>query len=177
MIRDAASSRIAWLAACLHAVWFVLAVAGMSPPSPELAAFFDQGGGSSATLFAGRPFHFHYESIGLKVLMILDIPAVFSLIPLGIVLSPLSWIHRPNAYEASYLEALLALFAATVQWLIVGRKCEQAMSHRFPEAHRALSRSTPILIAALILGAVVLAPIVNERRRAEGFKHGGISLR
>lgn len=93
------------------------------------------------------------------------------------MLSPLSSILRPSAYETSYLDAFLILLIATLQWLIVGRSCEHHMNLRYPAAHQWLSRSTPILIAALIVVILVLAPIVNEHSRAEGFQHGGISFR
>ena len=36
-----ARSRLAWLLACIHALWFFLAVANMSPPSPELGEFLE----------------------------------------------------------------------------------------------------------------------------------------
>jgi hypothetical protein len=60
-------SRLAWVLVYLHASWFLIAIANMSPPAPWLGEFLDRGGWSSATLFAGRPFHFHYESRVMKV--------------------------------------------------------------------------------------------------------------
>src|SRR5262245_41572750 len=84
LIHDAAKSRIAWLLVCLHGMAFFLAVANMSPPSSGLGAFLDGGGWSSATLLAGRPFHFAYESLLLKWLVLLDLPGTLAVIPVSL---------------------------------------------------------------------------------------------
>src|SRR5678816_365309 len=62
IVQDCGRSRTAWLLASLHAAWCFLAIANMPAPAPGLGEFLDRGGGSSATLLAGRPFHFSYES-------------------------------------------------------------------------------------------------------------------
>jgi hypothetical protein len=81
-------SRVAWLVASIHGAWFFLAVANMSPPSPMFANFLDSLSGSSTTIFAGRPFHFTYESMTLKSLFVADLPSSLAQVPLGISLSP-----------------------------------------------------------------------------------------
>ena len=106
-VEDAAKSRIAWLLACLHGMVFVLAVANMSPPSPAFAEFLDHGGGSSATILAGRPFHFVYESLPLKLLVLLDLPGAISMIPLNLVLGAAAMACGAGFYAFSYLSAIL----------------------------------------------------------------------
>lgn len=87
-VRGCIRSRLGWLLVCLHAAWFVFAVANMSPPAPEFAKYLDNGGWSSAALLAGRPFHFAYESIPLKVVFLIDLPAMLAAAVVGLVLSP-----------------------------------------------------------------------------------------
>jgi hypothetical protein len=64
---------MAWLLVFLHAAWLLLAIANMSPPSPGPANYIEHGGWSSATILAGRPFHYHYESLSLQILALLDL--------------------------------------------------------------------------------------------------------
>jgi hypothetical protein len=86
--RSCAANRLAWLFACLHAAWFFLAIANMSPPSPALADFFDKGGASTAALLAGRPFHFHYESALLQLLVLADFPSMLvEVLPCSVVVA------------------------------------------------------------------------------------------
>src|SRR5258708_14577479 len=91
-IRACAACPLAWIFTFLHAAWFFLAVANMSPPSPQLARVLDQGCWSSASVLAGRPFHFHYESNLLKWLFVVDLPSMVAAIPLDFFLgSPLKF--------------------------------------------------------------------------------------
>src|SRR5579864_1985923 len=124
-LRGSTRSRFGWLLVYLHAAWFFLAVANMSPPAPGLGAFFDQGGGSSATLLAGRPFHFEYESLFLKLLILVDIPAMLAEVPLGLALLPFWKSFHIGFYLGSYLSAAVLLFGASCQWLLVGRQLDQ----------------------------------------------------
>ncbi|HWZ79009.1 MAG TPA: hypothetical protein VNX87_20870 [Candidatus Sulfotelmatobacter sp.] len=48
----------------------------MSPPSPSFADSLDSGGSSTAVLLAGRPFHYHYESAFLQLLVLADLPSM-----------------------------------------------------------------------------------------------------
>ena len=73
-------------AVAAFAAWFVLAIANMSPPAPGLGQYLDRGGWSSATLLAGRPFHFHYKSVALKFLITVDIPAMVVMVPVGLAM-------------------------------------------------------------------------------------------
>lgn len=176
-VRDAARSRIAWLPVCAHALWFFLAIASMSPPSPGLGEFLDRGGGSSATLLAGRPFHFHYESAALKVLVLSDLPATIVMLPVSLAFIPLAKVFGFGFYGGSYVSAGLMFVGGTCQWLLVGRRGERWIERRSPAARRILHRLAILLIVSLVATTAVLTPVVNERSRALGFKHGGISFR
>src|SRR5215813_7037609 len=108
-VRVAASSRVAWLLACLHGMAFFLAIANMSAPSPGLGRFLDHGGGSSATLLAGRPFHFVYESLLLRWIVVLDLPATLFMILVNFVLLVVAIILSEGFYEFSYVTAATTL--------------------------------------------------------------------
>ncbi len=127
-VQTSARSRLAWLLACLHAAWFLLSIADMSPPSPGFAAFLENGGGSSATIFAGRPFHFAYESIALKLLFLFDLPSELAIAAVGLLSIPIAWplekMFHPTLYARSYFGASLVFLVATVQWLAVGNSLE-----------------------------------------------------
>ena len=178
LLREAGSSRLGWLLACFHAGWFFIAIAQMSPPSPGMGAFFDQGGWSSATLFAGRPFHFHYESLVLKLLILADLPSAFAMLPLDLVLASFLKLLHFGFYVGSYLSAVLVLFGATCQWLLVGSKGERWLASRTWGTWpcRQVHRWSGILIAIIVIATFVLTPVINERSRGLGFRHGGISF-
>ena len=125
LCRNSARSRFGWLLVCLHAAWFFVAIANMSPPAPGFGAFLDGGGRSSATLLAGRPFHWHYESLLLKSLFLADLPSILAMVPVNlVVLLPLTPLHL-GFYVISYLTAAIWLLGASVQWLVVGSWLEQ----------------------------------------------------
>ena len=68
-------------------------------------------------MFAGRPFHFHYQSWILKSLWLADLPSMF----VGGLLSlPLSFTKHIDTYTGSYVGAGLLFVVATAQWLVVG---------------------------------------------------------
>jgi hypothetical protein len=71
---------------------------------------------SSAAFIAGRSYHWAYESSLLKVVNILDFPA---LVIGGIVSKMLSPLNL-CAFTRSWVDAVLALTFASVQWLLVG---------------------------------------------------------
>src|SRR5262245_1842894 len=106
LFRAASASSVARLLATLHASIFVLCIANMSPPSRDFADSLDRlyasGGGSSAVVFAGRPFHFNYESVPLQLMMLVDMPAeVIANASLYAVQSAL-W-FQPRVYVQSWL--------------------------------------------------------------------------
>src|SRR5262252_1294410 len=108
-LHASARSRVAWLLACPHSAWFLLSIANMSPPSPGFAAFLQNGGGSSATIFAGRPFHFTYESVALKLLLLFDLPSELVVAAVGLLSIPISLplekMFHTTLYAGSYFGA------------------------------------------------------------------------
>src|SRR5262245_39515026 len=130
-VKKALRSSFAWLFVCLHASWFLLAVANMSPPSRDLASILDSGVWSSAALLAGRPFHFTYESMFLKALLLLDLPA---LLIAGVVLAPIRVLFPSlGHYVDSYFAAGEWLLAGSLQWLVLGAFLETRF-HTLPIA-------------------------------------------
>jgi hypothetical protein len=178
LIRSCTRSRLGWLLACVHAAWFFLAIANMSPPSHALADFLDKGGWSSSTIFAGRPFHFHYESTLLKSLILVDWPSMLVEFVLGLLAWPLLTTIHPSRFAASYFDAALLLLIATCQWLVVGNEGQTRLVSKPWGAAlaRTLNRYFVISVALILLFAVVFVPIVNERSRRLGFRHPAISF-
>jgi len=178
-LRNAGRSHLGWLLACLHAAWFLLSIANMSPPSPGFGRFLDHVGGSSATLLAGRPFHFAYESLFLKLLILADMPSTLAMVPMSLVLFVCLKPLHLGFYFASYLTAALVLVGATCQLLVVGSYVERWLALRVWGSWLRLHihRWSSLIIAIIVIATLVLAPVVNERSRSLGFRHGGISFR
>jgi len=143
-----------------------------------LGAFFDQGGGSSATLLAGRPFHFEYESPFLKLLILSDIPAMLAIVPLSFALLPFWKSFHIGFYLGSYLGAAVLLISASCQWLLIGHQIDQwLVRKRWGDwFHPQIRRWFRFLIAAIVITTLIVAPLVNNRSRRLGFRHGGISF-
>lgn len=176
-LRECRRSRIAWLLATLHAAWFILAIANMSPPSPGLGEFLDSGGWSSATLLAGRPFHYEYEALALKLLILADLPSMLAILPVSLLLAPVSKVVGSGFYSNSYLSAGLMLMGATCQWLLAGHRCERWVVRRPSVLHAQLHRWWGAAIVIIVVATFVLAPTINQRSRALGFRHAAISFR
>ena len=174
-IQSIAKSRLAWALAALHALWFFLAVANMSPPSPALGDFFDRGGGSSATIFAGRPFHFTYESILLKSLILADLPSGLLQLPVDVAIQKALPLH---AYALSYLDGALLFLIATCQWMTTGYVAQSWLAAR-PWGQTLLEGMTRYFVALvtfILLLMIVFVPMVNSRSRGQGFRHPAISF-
>jgi hypothetical protein len=92
----------------------------MGPPSRQAAAFLDSLQGADWTLFAGRPFHFAYQSWILKSLVLADLPAMLVQSVGGLLMLPVSYLLRIGSYEGSYIAAVSLLLIGSLQWLIVG---------------------------------------------------------
>jgi len=178
-IHDSVRSRTAWLLVCLHAAWFLLAIANMSPPAPGLAKFFDRGGGSSATVFAGRPFHFTYESMFLKALLLVDMPSMLASVPFDfLLLAPVEKALHVKTFAGSYVDAIVLLIIASCQWLVIGSFIDTRLKS-FSWGRRGLQRFDRyfiVVIALVLLFTVITVPIVNKRSQRLGFRHGGISF-
>jgi hypothetical protein len=171
-------SQVAWLLAAIHAGWFLLAIANMSPPDPGLAQYLEHGGHSSATILAGRPYHWHYESLPLKLLPFVDLPAWLAGGFLTIALSPLSRAIHPSLFAWSYIGAAILLLLSTCQWMIIGARIQiKLASNRWGKLWLAiLIRHFAQLLVCLLLLTAISVPVVNQRRRDCGFCHGGISF-
>jgi hypothetical protein len=176
--RGISRSPLGVLVAVIHGSLLILAISNMSPPSPQLAAYLDSGGRSSATLFAGRPFHLHYESLLLKMVTLLDLPALLAsaiiLIPLGLG----GIFTGVGRYVMSYVDAGNLLVFASAQWWLVGRfiesrLCTTGVGTRFVNAVRLC---LPIVVGAVVGATLILAVILNHRSAGLGFRHGGISF-
>lgn len=71
---------------------------------------------SSAAFIAGRNYHWNYESPLLKIISLLDFPAVVIGTFVSNLLSPLELCD----FTISWVEAVVALTVASLQWLFVG---------------------------------------------------------
>jgi hypothetical protein len=178
LFKESLSSRIAWLLAVLHACCFLFAIANMSPPSREFASFLQSVQGSTTTIYAGRPFHFHYESILLKTLFLLDLPAAVTCIPLSLLLTPILGIFHVGMFIGSYIAALLELLASSVQWLVVGLLVEKRLLlRRWGAAFVGLvNRRANVLIALMLLISAVGIPWVNARSQQKATRRGSTSF-
>ena len=69
-------------------------------------------------LIAGRPFHWHYESVPLKIVSVLDLPAIFVSTWLY---APIDKLYPQLCVETvSWIYAGLLLVCASIQWWVVG---------------------------------------------------------
>jgi hypothetical protein len=155
-----------------------VAIANMSPPSPQLAQFLDQGWGSSASVLAGRPFHFEYESNLLKCLSVVDLPAMVAAIPLDLVVAALLKIFRVGSFVGSYFGAGLMFLAGTSEWLALGKLLSDRMDRRQSGTWvlGMLNRYWSAVIVIIVVFIIIATPIVNKRSRQLGFHHAGISF-
>jgi hypothetical protein len=129
-VRDSAGCRLGLVFVVLHAAWFLLAIANMSPPSPQFAEFLDGGRGSSAAILAGRPFHFTYESYLLKCLFVLDLPSMIATVPIEFLVGALLKVMHVGSFVGSYFGAGFILIAGTLQWFAMGRIGQSWLMHR-----------------------------------------------
>src|SRR5450432_253447 len=125
LFRACMRSRFGWLLATIHALWLSFGIRSMGPPSRAAANFLDSVQGADWTFFAGRPFHFHYQSWVLKSVLIADLPAMLVGALADLVLRPFSFAMHVGTYVGSYIGAGLLFVVATGQWLIVGHAIEK----------------------------------------------------
>jgi hypothetical protein len=121
-IKRAASDRVGHTLLIAHLCLFIYVFAQKSPVSrTEHNRVIEAGETLSSTiLFAGRGFHFHYESPLLKFLLMIDSPALLIEMALGIFLIPLRYFVRLGAYDESWVAAGMFLIATSIQWQLVG---------------------------------------------------------
>jgi hypothetical protein len=118
-------SRLGWLLVSIHSAWFFIAIARMGSPCPECGTW---AANSSTTLVAGRPFHFAYEPLMVRILWTADMPAMIAMIPASIATALLLWPFHMGFYRESYVYAALMLVGATAQWLIIGSRIGRWLS-------------------------------------------------
>ena len=100
----------------------------MGPPSRRAADFLDSLQGADWTLFAGRPFHYHYLSWVMQALILADMPSMLVAAALALLLSSLHLTPHLSTFVQSYVDAVVRFILATGQWLLIGRRLEG----RFP---------------------------------------------
>ena len=83
--------------------------------------FWDQGGWSSTSVLAGRPFHFNYESNLLKCLFLVDLPSMVAAIALDFAVGALLKVIRVGSFVGSYFGAGVMLLSGTFEWLALGK--------------------------------------------------------
>ena len=120
LFRACVRSRLGWLLAAIHALWLDLGIRSMGPPSRAAANFLESVQGADWTLFAGRPFHFTYQSWVLKSVLLADLPSMLVASVGDLLLWPISFSRHVGRYEGSYISAGLLFAVATGQWLMVG---------------------------------------------------------
>jgi len=165
-------SRLAWLIVFLHAAWFLLAIANMSPPSRD----FEHFEGSTVAILAGRPFHFHYESLCLKILTLLDLPSSLASIPFAILFLPFFKLFHLDLYEGSYVGACILLAMSSLQWLTIGRLADKWIGSKIwgPSLLRGIHRSFTVFTILIFLLTSISVPIVNARSRRLAYRHRAI---
>jgi hypothetical protein len=165
----------------LHASIYVLCIANMSPPDREFADSLDRlyasGGGSSATVFAGRPFHFNYESIPLKLVMLVDVPAAIGAGASGYAVQSALW-FEPRLYVQSWLDACGLLVVASMQWLLMGYWFERRLEgrHRWARVLAAIRARRAAIGAAVVAATIVAAPLIQMRSNSLQRGHAAISF-
>jgi hypothetical protein len=122
-IKRVAGSRIGQVIFIIHLSLFVFEIA-RKPPVPRMMnnAIRTEEIMPSMLLFAGRPFHFAYESSLFQFLFLVDLPGAMLL---SIIFSALSYpiflvIPPLGEYDESWVGAIVFLCGASIQWLLVG---------------------------------------------------------
>src|SRR5215203_3871294 len=112
LIKRVGSSRIGLAALVLHLLLFVYCLGQKTPLADDANAAANEGRGFNTTLFAGRPFHFNYESTLFKIILILDLPA--SAVS-DVVLKFVGVFASPSPYTKSWIDAWVVIFASSIQ--------------------------------------------------------------
>jgi hypothetical protein len=177
LLAESARSRFAWLIVLLHAAWFLLTIANMHPPSREFGNWLEHAQGSTVAIFAGRPFHYSYESLALQLLTLFDLPSELASVPIGFCLTPLFRLFRFGIFEGSYVGAAVILVMSSLQWLIMGKFAHGWLSSRAwgVSALNQITRHFLKLAILILLITAVSAPLLNARSRRLESRHAAIS--
>jgi hypothetical protein len=177
LLADAERSRLAWVLVLLHAAWFLLTIANMHPPSREFANYLDGTTGSTATIFAGRSFHYHYESLSLQLLMLFDLPSWLASVPIGLFLTPALNVLHVGTYADPYVAAVVVFLMSSLQWLIIGKYADGWLGSRpwgVSTLHR-INRHFVLFAVLILLITAVSAPLLTARSWKLQFRHSAIS--
>jgi len=124
-LRSCVASWLGWLLSGIHALWFCFGIQSMGPPSRAAANFLDGVQGADWTFFAGRPFHYTYQSWVLKSVILADMLAMLIGSFFSLLSSPFRVFMHIGTYEGSYIGAIYLFVLATGQWLMVGNLFEK----------------------------------------------------
>lgn len=120
MLRAVAGSRLGHIFCVLHLILLLLFFISQDPVPRDLNN--DQVSKySSSVLMAGRGFHYHYEPVELKILILLDAPGILLSVFLSLLLLPVALLLPPlGEYDGSWVAAAIIFVGTSTQWLLVG---------------------------------------------------------
>ena len=107
------SSKVGWAAVLLHLIAVVYSFWGLVSMSAECGPFSK---GAGWVYIAGTGLHWTYESVLMKILLILDLPALGLAEFIGNLFGMESWCFIPRTWTL----AILGLFFASLQWYGIG---------------------------------------------------------
>jgi uncharacterized protein YceK len=108
-------SRLGLLLAITHLIIVIYEFAQNNPLS-DMPCEGEKFSGAGWSLIAGRSFHWENESLLLQLVTLLDLPAIFIADTVLILFSSLNLCR----YTKSWVEAILILVFASLQWLLIG---------------------------------------------------------
>jgi hypothetical protein len=85
--------------------------------------------GPAHSLIAGRIFHWAYESVLMRVITLIDTPALF-LADLTTAVLPSQLYSQASAYTASWILVGMWLIYSSLQWLLAGYCVERYLEIR-----------------------------------------------
>lgn len=105
----------------LHAIALTMAILAKEPlpswePCPSIGFCIEPGSAAGEILVANRVFHFHYEDLITKLLMVADMPALCAG---GILLLPFTILFPQSSVAISYLEAASWVVLGSLQWVLI----------------------------------------------------------
>lgn len=177
ILAESSRSRLARLIVFLHAAWFLLAIANMSPPSHDFAHFLEHAEASTVAILAGRPFRFHHESLSLQILTLIDLPSSLASTPVAILFLPFFKLFHLGLFEGSYIDAGVLLVVSSLQWLTIGYRAHKWLNSRpwGVVTLQRLNRHFILITVLILLFTAVSVPLLNARSRRLVFRHAAIS--
>ena len=115
----------------------------------------------------------------MQLLVLADLPSFFASLPIDFFFFlPLQRLTHFGSYVGSYAAAAIMLFAASFQWLAMGKVIESRIrvdrwQGKSPET---INRTLIALIVFVVIVTCILTPIINARSRQLGFRHAAISF-